>query len=206
MADELISCDPAVAALLIQLRRDLWRSSTPATLDGRVVDDAVDKLGPLPSDLLAYCAALGSMAILVSENDELESFYQANDQRDWRTSAQVGDHVAFDTWGEWPRSYAMYSPSEQTFGVFDLKTSTLQGFPSLAHVLASRVDATRPPMADELAAFQPCIRRSEAKTRRVVHAKFGTGVVRATLEGKLEIDFGPTHGVKILAERFVKDE
>lgn len=204
MADEPLSCDPAVAALLIQLRRDLWRSSAPTTLDGRIVDDATEKLGALPDDLLAYCAALGSMAMLLSDDEELDSFYKANDQPDWRS--QIGDFVSFDAWGEWPRTYAMYSPSERAFGVFHLKTGTLAREPSLAAVLASRVDVTRPPMADELAAFRPTIQRGEAKTRRVVHAKFGAGVVLATLEGKLEIEFAPPHGIKILAERFVKDE
>jgi hypothetical protein len=206
MADEPISCDPAVAALLIQLRRDLWRSSAPATLDGRIVDDATEKLGPLPDDLLAYCAGLGSMAMLLSDDEELDSFYKANENPDWRAGAQLGDFVSFDAWGEWPRTYAMYSPADRTFGVFELKTSTLTRVPSLAAVLASRVDVTRPPMPDELAAFRPTIHRGESKTRRVVHAKFGAGVVLTTLEGKLEIEFAPPHGIKVLAERFVKDE
>jgi hypothetical protein len=201
--DEIIQCDAEVATLLVQLRRALWRSSQPARLDSRVVEDAIEKLGPLPSELLAYCAAIGSMAMLLSENDELVAFYTANEQAGW--DRELGDFLAFDSWGDWPRSYAMYAPSERAFGIFALKTTTLQRMPTLAAMVATRLDSPTAPTAEELATFQPSIHRVQLAARRVVHAKFGTGTVLAAREGKLEIDFGE-HGIKLLAERFVKDD
>lgn len=200
--DAIITCDAEVRAVLVQLRRELWRSSQPAHLDSRVVEDAVAKLGPLPGELLGYCAAIGSMAMLLSENDELAAFYTANEQAGW--DRELGDFLAFDAWGDWPRSYAMYSPSERVFGIFDLKTTSLERMPTLAAMVTRRIDTSTPPTAEELATFQPTVGRPQIAVRQVVHAKFGTGTVLAAREGKLEIDFGE-HGVKLLAERFVTD-
>nr|MBA3502560.1 hypothetical protein [Deltaproteobacteria bacterium] len=128
------------------------------------------------------------------------SFYSGQGEPDWRVRSQFGDHVTFDAWGDWPRSYAVYSPSERSFGVFYLKTGTIDRAPSLEHVVAHRVDG-----APEPAELHPVVRREEARERRVTHAKFGTGTVLEALEGKLRIDFGDEHGIKVLAERFVKD-
>jgi hypothetical protein len=186
--------------LLVRLRRDLWRNESPPVLAGEVVDRAVERHGPLPDELLAYCAALGSLAMLLSDDEELEAFYQAQAEPNWRVRSQIGDHVAFDAWGDWPRTYAVYSPSERSFGVFDLKTGTMQRAPTLEHVVAQRIDG-----APDAADFTPIIRREIARERHVTHAKFGTGTVLEALEGKLRIDFGGEHGVKVLAERFVKD-
>lgn len=199
MADEPIPCTPSLSALLVQLRRDLWRNEQPPVLAGEVVDRAVDKCGPLPDELLAYCAAMGSMAMLLSDEEELELFYRGQDEPDWRSRSSFGDHVTFDAWGDWPRTYAVYSPSERSFGLFHLKTGTLDRVPSLEHLVAQRVEA-----APEAAEFHPVVRRAEIRHRRVVHAKFGTGTVVESLEGKLRIDFGE-HGIKVLAERFVQD-
>lgn len=186
-----INVDDRTRRWLVQLRRELWRTSQPTVLDGANVDSAARLYGPIPDELLAYCAAIGSMTMLLADNAEL---------RDEHPS--IGDAIAFDAWGD---SFAMFSPNTQMFGVLDRNTSAIDHCASIADVLLRRLDNdATPPTDEELAEFRPVILRKAASTRRVVHAKFGEGTVLRALEGKLEIDFGE-HGVKVLAEKFVKN-
>jgi hypothetical protein len=190
MTKQPIPCDDRTRRLLVRLRRELWRTSQPTVLDGETVDNAARMYGPIPDELLAYCAAIGSMTMLLADNAEI---------RDEHPS--IGDSIAFDAWGD---SYAIYSPNSHMFAVLDRNTSALDHCSSIADVLLRRLDSDgESPSDEDLAAFQPVIARAATNARRVVHAKFGTGTVLRSLEGKLEIDFGE-HGIKVLAERFVK--
>jgi len=194
----------SLARRLVLLRRHLWLSHPPV-VDGGALDSAVAYLGhDVPDDVLAYLAALGiSLATALEGEGEIESFYEAQEERDWRKHAHY-DHVPFDAWGDWPRMYAMFERTSDAIGVLNIKTMTIDRFASMGHYIDWRWgDQVNFDEAVDIADFKPAITRAPPKgARRVVHVKFGTGTVLAEAEGKLQIDFGE-HGIKTIAEKFV---
>jgi hypothetical protein len=209
-----VKIDDALARRLVLLRRQLNRSHEPV-LDGAAVANTIEHIGcTIPDDVLAYVAAIGSTSAdagplheIVNGEDTINTFYEAEDRSDWRSACGF-DHVAFDQWGEWPAYWALFARSDRPkpIGVINVKTLSIDHFASVADYIDWRwqgeLDTTSTDV--NIASFAPSVRGAAAKAqRRVVHVKFGTGIVLSEAEGKLTIDFGDA-GVKTIAEKFVK--
>jgi hypothetical protein len=204
-----------LARRLTLVRRHLKRVHAPV-LDAASVDAAVDACRcVIPDDVLAYLAALGvteeggPLSCVFEAEREIDTFCGAMDPplRTWRKDAGYS-HVPFDAWGDWPRFYALFArkPSAKPIAVLNLKHITLEHFASVADYMDWRWSGAVDLSASIEDAVEPQIRRAVSPPqRRVVHEKFGVGVVLRDAEGKLQIDFGDA-GVKTLAARFVKDE
>ncbi len=186
-----------VLSISAELRRDLLRLRRALGVTGAPevptasVDAIVETLRcRVPDEVLATLAALGRTPdAMIGLLDELDEFFAANEQPDWKTLSSF-DHVPFLAWGEYPRVYACFGRSDQTIDQIDTKTASFSRDP---HTVSAMLRWAWPDVDFEAeatpeGAFVPRI-VDVPQTTAVSHPKFGPGTVVEDLGDRAKVKF-----------------
>ena len=207
-----LKLSPKLAEMLGAVRAAQGVKVAPeaAIADVRAAEKALR--GEIPNDLLGYWLATGrSLGGLVDMTETVKSFYEgmADDDRVWRTLARRFAHVAFDDEynpDEGPLCAALGNekPAKIVFWFMrkgdgwdptfaDAKEPAFVSYVKWKHPdvdFRAKGEAVDVRLVEAIA---------PAAKRRVTHPKFGEGaLLQEIAPDKVEIDFGPPHGVKKL--------
>jgi hypothetical protein len=189
----------------------VWRAKgkPPLTIHPDQVADAAKELRVvIPDDVVAIVIAEGRLiGALPALTLEVTTYFDATHGKGkWRGELEF-DHVVF---ARLPSDdseplYASFRRGSAELALWDVRRPTRGGVKATLAEYLARGGTTGTATAEEVAAFQPVIDLPPPPPpRRVTHPTFGTGTVLEKKDGKLRIDFG-AHGVKVIAEKFVRD-
>lgn len=209
---------PELRAALVAIRRDAKIGRAPEVELRAVTDLETHLAGAIPNDLLVTFLATGrSLGELLPLTRSIGEFYDAMNQPNWEKRFKFAHVVFDDTYNpdEGPLCCPLGNGAPATIvhwftrkgeswkpTFLDPATSP---FVAYCHWKYPDVDFTAKVSPADLQAFVPALAKPTAATlRRVKHPKFGEGVVKSALDGKLEIDFG-AGGVRKLLASTVED-
>jgi hypothetical protein len=207
-----LKLSPNLAEMLGAVRAAAGINAAPEAALADVLAAEKALRGELPNDLLGYWIATGrSLGALIDMTESVKTFYEAmaDDDRAWRTLARRFAHVAFDddyNPDEGPLCAVLGNEKSAKIVFWFLRKGdgwepTFEDPKEPAFV--SYVKWKHPDVDFGAKAEPVDVRVVDAivptAKRRVTHPKFGEGALLQEIPpDKVEIDFGPPHGLKKL--------